>query len=384
MTVEEAERLAVVSNLELLDGPPSPRVERVARLAQQLLGLPLVSVNILDADRTVSVAGPMEGRQMPRGQTFCPYVLRSPGLLVVPDARADDRFCGLASVVGDPHLRFYAGAPLTVDGQRVGTLCVVGQEPGDLDERQRQALVELAGWVEEELTRGTELARAGEVQRRLLPSRPPEVSGFSLAGHCVQSRGVGGDFYDWYLAQGRLQVVLADVMGKGLGAAIIAAGVRAMLRGASRYNELGEAVTRAARALGEDLEGTGTFVTVFGLRVDCETGEAQYVDAGHGLAVVLQGDGSYRRLSGWDPPLGVVRDHRWEVASTVLEPGETMLAVSDGLLDFFDNPREAVAAAAEAAAQSETVAELVATIADFAAQRSPLDDVSVLALRRDR
>ncbi|MFB2351640.1 PP2C family protein-serine/threonine phosphatase, partial [Priestia megaterium] len=81
---------------------------------------------------------------------------------------------------------------------------------------------------EDELARSSEEERAATVQRALLPKRRPDLPGYSVAGACVPARDVGGDFFDWHATHDGLSITLADVMGKGVGAAIIAASVRAV------------------------------------------------------------------------------------------------------------------------------------------------------------
>jgi serine phosphatase RsbU (regulator of sigma subunit) len=221
------------------------------------------------------------------------------------------------------------------------------------------------------------------VQRRLLPRRLPDITGLDVAGRCVPASDVGGDFFDWQVVDGRLQVLLADVMGKGITAAIVAAGVRAVLRGTSRFNDLTTSMARTAVSMQEDLDETGSFVTLFATRIDPVTGEVGYVDAGHGLALVLSPDGATRPLRSSGLPLGTSLDETWEASSDVLEPGEVMLLVSDGVLDAFPDAREAVRQAAVLAREGLSAQELVDRILAFAALQFRPDDITVVAIRRE-
>jgi serine phosphatase RsbU (regulator of sigma subunit) len=127
----------------------------------------------------------------------------------------------------------------------------------------------LADWVERELAMQDELDQAAEIQAQLLPQAPPPTRGLQVAGVCQPARTIGGDFFDWFvLPDGRVQLVIADVTGKGLGTGIVAANVRAVLRVALRFDEPAEAVTRAAGGLEDDLERAGVFVTAFIARID--------------------------------------------------------------------------------------------------------------------
>jgi hypothetical protein len=382
--VTEQQRVRALRDLGVLDTPPEERFDRVVRLAQRVFDVPMVAVNLIDADRQWTKSGIGITGQTPRSASFCSHAIEQAATTVVHDASTDERFQQNPQVTGPPHIRFYAGQPLVAPGgQRVGVLCLVDDKPRDLDAADRGLLADLAGWVERELAVSSDLSAAGELQRRLLPKRLPDVPGYEIAGHCVMAREVGGDFYDWHLIDGRLHLTLADVMGKGVAAAIMAASVRSVLRGAARFNDLQQTVVRSASSLEQDLTETGTFVTAFTARLDPGSGALQYVDAGHGLAGVLDGDGAgYRRLVSEGLPLGTLPGDTWTVQSTVLHPGETLVAVSDGVLDFFPTPREALEEVLRLNRESADVHQLVAEVGRRCSGALPEDDVTVVAVRR--
>jgi serine phosphatase RsbU (regulator of sigma subunit) len=381
--VAERQRLAALHALRILDTPREERFDRVVRLAQRLFDVPVAAVSLIDADRHWNKASVgMPARQFSRSESMCDHTIRQPGALVVPDLAEDDRFRHFPSVTADHPLRFYAGQPLEANGQRVGALCLLDEEPRELSEAQLELLAELARWVEHELVVTEELRHAGEIQRRLQPSGVPELPGYEVAGGCVMAAAVGGDFYDWYEARGQFQIVVGDVMGKGIGAAIIAAGVRATLRGGSRFNDLPEAVIRTAYSVQQDLDDTGAFVTVFAARLDPATGAVEYVDAGHGLAVIFDADGGYRQLTTGGLPLGALTDDRWVSCTTTLEPGETLLVVSDGLLDCYPSAEEALGVAQDLVLRSDSGRHLVDEILGIADDLAATDDVTLVVVRR--
>ncbi|KUG53308.1 hypothetical protein AVL62_00400 [Serinicoccus chungangensis] len=218
-----------------------------------------------------------------------------------------------------------------------------------------------------------------------MPRRPLGLEGYDVAGGGAPARSVSGDFYDWHELPDGFQVVLADVMGKGLTAAILAAGLRAVLRGASRYNTLAQALRRVAASMADDLNETGAFVTIFAARLTPETGALEYVDAGHGLAVIIDATASSARLlTSEDLPIGAVDDDTWESHEDVLAPGETLAVVSDGILDLFDEPWDAVETGRELSGVSATAQDLVDEILARAAHHVVTDDVTALVVRRDR
>lgn len=379
----EVDRLRALRSLNLLDTPHEERFDRVVRLAQRLFDVPTAAVTLIDADRQWAKAQVGLPRQLPRDDSFCTHTIETPDPLVVQDTWDDDRFRDNPLVVDGPKVRFYAGQPLTVRGQRLGALCILDDKPREVTEADLDLLRDLASWVEKEFALDQELLRAGEVQRRLLPRSAPDLPGYQVAGRCTPAHDVGGDFYDWYHVGDRVQLVLADVMGKGVGAAIIAAGVRAVIRGAAHFNELEEAVNRAAMSIECDLGETSTFVTLFCAQLSPTTGEVRFVDAGHGLALVLDGRGGHRRLLTGDLPLGVLPGQTWTAGTTTLAPGETLVMVSDGLLDVFPDTRSALRRLISLDAASADADDLVGRIAALSLGGALTDDVTTVVVRRD-
>ena len=260
------------------------------RLAQRMFDVPTALVSLIDEDRQFHKAEVGFGglSEIPRSQSFCTHAIAQPSAFVVTDPEHDERFRDNPLVTGADGIRFYAGQPLfTPSGVAVGALCIIDTKAREIDENQLAILRELADFVETELARTEELDRAGEVQRRLLPRTVPDLPGYEVAGICLPATAVGGDFYDWHPVKDGFQVAIADVMGKGIPAAIIGASVRSLMRGASRFNDLETSLERVAFSMEDDLAETSTFVTLFGARLDPERHELTYVDAGHGIAGIV-------------------------------------------------------------------------------------------------
>src|SRR5262249_11316417 len=123
---DEPKRLAALRRYGILDTPPEPAFDDLARLASEICGTPMSLVTLIDADRQWFKARVnIDARETPRDIAFCAYTVMGHELLVVPDAREDRRFADNPFVTGEPGIRFYAGAPLVApDGSSVGSLCV--------------------------------------------------------------------------------------------------------------------------------------------------------------------------------------------------------------------------------------------------------------------
>lgn len=328
-------RQRALDALGILDTPREERFDRVTRLAQELFDVPMVSITFIDRDRQwrKSEIG-LGGREAQREDAFCDATIRQSGTLVVEDASRDPRFETNPFVVGDPRLRFYAGHPLQAPGgEQVGTLCVLDTVPRAMSDRERELLRDLAGWVQAEATRAEELDRASVVQRNLLPRRAPGLPGYDMAAVNLPAGHLGGDLYDWYAVEGGMRFTVADVMGKGLAAALIAATVRTALRLAAD-DDLVRAVERTTNLLDEDLDTSTTFVTAFHAELDGRSGRLRFIDAGHNLAGIMRADGRWERLESAGLPLGLALSDVKQVGEAVLEPGDAVVCCSDGLIDL--------------------------------------------------
>ena len=149
----EAGRLAALQAYGILDTPPEAGFEHITSVVTRLFKVPIAAVTLVDADRQwfKSIRG-LEVCETPRESSFCTHAMWGDDVMVVPDATLDLRFAENPLVTGEPHIRFYAGAPLhTPEGQPLGALCLIDRRPRKLSLTERQMLVEMASLVEDEL-----------------------------------------------------------------------------------------------------------------------------------------------------------------------------------------------------------------------------------------
>jgi sigma-B regulation protein RsbU (phosphoserine phosphatase) len=378
----ESARLRAVHDLRLVGSAAEERFDRVTRIAREMFGVPVAEINLVaDADQFTKSPQPAGVSLLSdRTQSFCDVAIRTTDILVVQDATQDARFAERTTVTGPRHIRFYAGRPLRSGGQTVGTLCLVDTEPRDLAPEQEKLLDEMGAWVERELRDSADEEAAGEIQRRLLPVDRPLWPDYELAGISIPSRGVGGDFYSWGEDADGLHVTLADVMGKGAGAAILASAVRSGFQ-AHRGPDVGSTVRGVQAQLQSDLDATETFATFLHCRVDGSTGRFSYADGGHGLTLLLRADGSHETLPALGLPLGVVPDATWTPASGELRPGDRLLAFTDGALDLFDGSLDSVGPLVDLVRDADGAAETVQRIHDAVAGVRVGDDVTAVCVR---
>jgi len=366
------------------------RYDRFVRLAQAIFGAPIAALNLIgnDSQFTVASVGFPKG-EMPVEDSVCQVTVQQDHALEVRDLREDERFASIPSVTGPPRVRFYAGTPVRgQSGQNIGALCILDLVPRRLGRQQLEMLSDLGALLERELAVQEEMDLAGQVQQLMLPTSAPDIDGVEIAGRVQPAREAGGDYFDWFVVNDpdghgkRLQVVLGDVMGKGLAASLIASEVRAVLRGHSRYTDVGDAVSRTWMTTHSDLEANDRFSTLWVGRLDPITGELDYLDAGHGLAIIASQRG-YRRLTQDYLPLGMPIEETWVKASDVLADDELLVVVSDGVFDVLDDSFDQVEARlGDILDPGLTCRQIVDRIVDFAVSEAATDDVTALAVRR--
>lgn len=238
-----------------------------------------------------------------------------------------------------------------------------------------------------------ELSVAKEIQMAMVPKmhpKPPAWPGCSLFASLRSAREVGGDFYDFYLdPEGRLVFVIGDVSDKGVPAALFMAETRTLLKGMCEPGQLPhELLGRVNREL-EDGNALNMFVTLFCAKLDFATGELWFSNAGHNPPLLLRRSGAVEWLK--LPPglvLGAFQGSTFITEKIVLDPGDTLLAYTDGVTEAMDargrmysEPRLVEALRAmPGATPRQLVDGLVASVDAFAAGAMQSDDVTLMAV----
>jgi PAS domain S-box-containing protein len=151
LPADEAQRLAALHRLALLDTPPAESFDRITRLASKALGVPILLVSLVDAERQwfKSCVG-LDATQTSRDVSFCGHAVYARRPLIVPDATRDARFAGNPLVTGPPHVRAYLGVPIfSVERQPVGTLCAIDVLPREFSDEEIATMRDFADILEE-------------------------------------------------------------------------------------------------------------------------------------------------------------------------------------------------------------------------------------------
>ena len=251
--------------------------------------------------------------------------------------------------------------------------------------------------VEEERLR-RELLMAAEVQQRLFPESPPLSDAIELAGYCRPARKVGGDYYDFFdFGGGQTGLVVADVAGKGISAALLMSTLQASLRAsvadghpdASMKSELSELVSTLNRLLCRST-GPASYVTFFYAQFDARASALGYVNAGHNPPLLLRKGGvPHEKLDLGGPVLGIFEGCLYEQGAVPLQPGDVFVGYTDGVVEALDaggeefgerRLRDCVASSAELTAE-EICARVVRRVDEWCADTPQHDDLTLVVLK---
>lgn len=241
-----------------------------------------------------------------------------------------------------------------------------------------------------------ELAHGRRLQRSFVSLVPPEVPGYDIASHYEAAREVGGDFFDLFRLRRRgkpLSIVIADVTGKGVAAALLMAFSRPVLHAAIDHaSGPADALERTNRVLVGERRGS-LFITALCARLDVRTGVLRMANAGHEPPLFIPGDGSAPALVlGSGPLLGAFAVLDVPEVEASMAPGDMVLFYTDGVTDArspsgerFDDARllEAVERARGGTAH-DVVREICETVARFSMAGEPADDITIVAIGRHR
>ena len=257
----------------------------------------------------------------------------------------------------------------------------------DLTERKRseKALLEHS-----RILHDMELAR--QIQLSLLPLVPPQLPGVVLAGSCIPATHVGGDYYDFYRREGDvLDLVIADVSGHNIGAALMAAEVRSVLHAeVHSFCNTGEILSALNEILFEDLSQAGLCITLAYLKFDAPTRILTYSNAGHPPALLSRNARTpCRELDAEGLILGVKREVFFEEKQIQLQSGDLVLLYTDGITEAENDAGELfgsarlcrILRARHACRPGEIIDAVRSKVAQFTGTNTMADDVTMVVMK---
>ena len=346
----------------------------IYRLTSRLGGAAQAEFTDNDLDLTGLVAG--EG---PVPENLLPGARY---LLAVPVEIEDDPR-GLL-VVGDKESRTGVG-PFAPKDRR--TLSLFANQAAIALENAKLHMLALE---KERLEREMELA--AEIQQQILPKTMPEIPGFDVIGWNRPAQQVGGDYYDFQgLGGGRWGLVVGDVTGKGMPAALLVSTVHSALRVLLDRMEAGpELIERLSRHIYES-SSSNKFITMLVAFLDSRSGNLAYINAGHNPGILIRRDGQVEQLSSHGLPLGLLPQGTYGSADLALETGDLICIYSDGITECESARTEEefgldrlieLLSRAPKRPLCEILKEIDQTMLDWAEGQPQGDDQTVVLLRR--
>jgi len=244
-----------------------------------------------------------------------------------------------AQVTGDPPSVWGGVFTRFEDVDRNSFALVSFDEVSHAVEAQRRATAEK---LEAERRAAQELEIAKQVQARLFPQAAPAMKTLEYAGMCMQARQVGGDYYDFLnLGEERLGLVIGDIAGKGIAAALLMANLQANLRSQCAIAlDQPQRLLQSVNQLFCENTGESAFATLFFSDYDDRARRLRYVNCGHLPALVLRSDGMVERLHSTCTVLGIFKEWECAVEECGLFPGDTLVLYTDGVTESFSESGE--------------------------------------------
>ncbi len=336
--------------------------------------------------------------------TMVQRVLDEGVALLTTDAQCDPRFEGRESVVAQG-IRAAMAAPLHDNERVIGLLYADTTDPASwYNDDELRAFTSLANLVAVKITQARlaaaeeerkrlerELSTAREILSNILPAELPDAEGYEVCAFHESCFEVGGDLYDVrHFDDGRSLVLVGDVAGKGLGAALLVSSIvpmaHALLEGET---ELVDAVTRLNRQVFRATDAV-RYATLFVGMLDRPTGRLVYVNAGHNPPYLVEPDGSVREVKATGTPVGMLEAVPFSASEVTLAPGAVLAAFSDGVTEaeradgaFYDEERLLKALdRVRTDCAGAIVSGVLDDVREFVGDCAQSDDVTLLVIRR--
>jgi phosphoserine phosphatase RsbU/P len=365
--------------------------ELTARV-RQLMGTDTAAILLLDPTGRELVATAAtgleeevrQGVRIPVGDGFAGRIVASGKPLVIDRV---DRTTVVNQILIDEHLVVLAGVPITAGGVLLGVLHVGSRSPREFTDADIEVLrlvADRAGTAAQARTSQLERQTTVALQRSLLPARPPDIAGFDVAVRYIPGAevGVGGDWYDLFaLPSGYIGVVIGDVVGNGLRAAVVMGRIRSALRAyALESDDPADVLTRLDNKI--QFFEPGAMATAAYAVIDPERTTLTVSLAGHLPPVLLDESGQARNLDApADLPLGACQNAPRRTTSTGLP--EALLLYTDGLIERRTQPLRDSIDHLVGALCLGTADDLCSQATASLHHRPATDDVALIAIRRD-
>jgi sigma-B regulation protein RsbU (phosphoserine phosphatase) len=280
-----------------------------------------------------------------RGQGITGYVIQHCTSVVVQDVRQDPRYVEgrrtTRSEIAVPIIRKErAIGALNLESDRVAAYMLEDVEVLQLIADAAAISIEKAmlhKQLMEQMLINRQLETAREVQTRLLPSEAPELVGYDIAGICIPTDDIGGDYFDYIsFSPSRLGLAIADVSGHGISSALVMTAFRALLRTQARGQSTPAGIASMINQILPEFTGDHHFVTALYAVLEAASGELTYVSCGHPAPLNLHASGEVEKLNNHNPALGIFQDLNYTDGTSTMDEGDILVMYTDGVTELMD------------------------------------------------
>jgi len=343
---------------------------------------------------------PVDDPMLRSGKGIVGHVIHTGETVNVPDVTRDPRY-----VAGRAATRSELAVPIVSEAGTIGCLNVESDQPAFFTAADAELVQFFASAAALSIGKALlhrqvldnqrledQLRVAHEVQSGLLPGAPPDLPGYDIAAVNLPTHAIGGDYYDYVpLQDDRLGLAVADVSGKGIPAALIMATFRAALRTQMKRRSRLTAVAAQLNGAVLEFRDASRYVTAVCAVLEADGGRVRYVNCGHNPPLLLRAGGDRETLRLGGAALGLFAGERFREGTVRLEPGDSLVLYTDGVVEPTDDHdvefgAERLEAAVRAVADrpaTEALRAVIEATQAFSGRRRYDDDFTLVVVKRD-
>jgi len=343
---------------------------------------------------------PVESDKMlSEGKGVIGYVINSKESLIIDDVRKDNRY-----IEGRRKTLSEVAVPIIKNDKAIGALDVESDRLSAFNHHHLEILQFFADasaislekailhhQILEKKKLEEQMQIAKDVQTNLLPSQPPKVKGYDIAGICIPTYEIGGDYYDYIpLDDQNLAIVIADVSGDGIPSALIMSAFRALLHSQIKADNNPSEIMSVLNQQIPFVSRKRDFISVFYAILNFKEHTFTYTNCGHNPPLLLRSNGKMELLEQGSAALNILTDAKFNSDSIKLEPGDQIIFYTDGVTEVFSLNSEEygverlknIIRESKVKTASEIVSNIVKSIESFSGSKLFRDDFTLIVLKR--
>ena len=343
---------------------------------------------------------PVEADEMlSRGKGIIGYVIYSKESLIIDDVRKDSRY-----IMGRKYTLSEVAVPIIKNDKAIGALDVESDRLSAFDQHHLEILQFFADasaislekailhhQILEKKKLEEQMQIAKDVQSSLLPAHSPEIEGYDIAGNCIPTFEIGGDYYDYIkLDENHLAIVIADVSGDGIPAALIMSAFRALLNSQIKTNNNPSEIMSVLNQQIPIVCRKRDFITVLYAKLNFKEHTCSYTNCGHNSPLLFRSNGKMELLDQGGAALNILEDANFDSDFVKLEPGDQIIFYTDGVTEIFDKDAneygferlKKVILDSKNKSASEIIDAVVESARNFSNTKIFRDDFTLIVLKR--